>query len=552
MPVRSTNQSSFFSPTFLDPGCVEVGGVPWLLWRQGTTLLPAWMASEWRGHVTTSRSAGRAAWPARALFALHVLRWSEQGCSRLGACRRARTDIAWRAAMGLEVGGDTPTESTMRDFEAWLRDRALCCDLPRYLVLHEHLVRIGLGLVKSAPLVAVDSTPMWCFGALRGTIRLLGDGLRGLGKRLARRTDLSLAELARRWSVPWLLSRSMKGGLTKVDWRSSEERSAATDGIVRTVLEAVRDAKKLIRDQVDERYQEWFVQRCAAILQVITDDLEEDDAGRLVVARRVARDCIVSITDPEARSGRKTRSQPFKGFRLHVLGDVVSGLVLAVDVVAANTHDALVGESLIGRAKELIPELDQVLADTAYGATSVRVRLALEGVDLVAPPQMPSKKSTDTLKKEDFMVDFERRVATCPAGRESIACEDAKAADDTVLQFRWSRSACASCPLRARCTPRTRAAGEPVPKRGRLSKVGKRLRLHPLEQALRAARAQWKTPERRSLYRRRTEVELLIANAVRAGGRQARAWGLQAAVLQAHSIAIHLNLAVIARELAQE
>jgi hypothetical protein len=121
--------------------------------------------------------------------------------------------------MGLEIGGDTPTESTMREFEAWLRERALCCDLPRYLVLHEHVVRVGLELVKSAPLIAVDSTPMWCFGALRGTVRLLGDGLRGLAKHLARRTDLALAELARRWSVPWLLSRSMKGGLAKVDWR---------------------------------------------------------------------------------------------------------------------------------------------------------------------------------------------------------------------------------------------------------------------------------------------------------------------------------------------
>lgn len=552
MPVRGTSQSSFFTPTFLDPGCLRVGSVPWLLWQCGAGLLPDWMASEWRGHTTTTRSAGRAAWPARALFALHTLRWSEQGSSRLGSCRRARTDLAWRAAMGLDVGSGTPTESTMREFEAWLRERASSCDLPRYLLLHEHLVRVALEHVKADPVVAVDSTPMWCFGALRGTIRLLGDGLRGLGKRLARRTGLSLAALARRWSAPWLTSRSMKGGLPKVDWRSSEARAAATDGIVRTVLAAVSDAKELIRDQVNEKHRGWLVQRCTALMQVITDDLEEDDAGHLVVARRVARDRIVSITDPEARSGRKTRSQPFKGFRLHVLGDVVSGLILAVDVVPANTHDAIVGESLIGRAKKLLPELEQVLADTAYGATAVRVRLALAGVDLVAPPQMPSKKRTKALKKEDFMIDFEQRVSTCPAGEQSIVCEEVPAADDTILQFRWRRSTCASCPLRLRCATRTRATDKPTPTKGRPPTRGKRLRLHPQEQALRAARAQWQTPERRSLYRRRTECELLIANAIRAGGRQARAWGLPHAVLQAHSIAIHLNLAVIARELAKE
>ncbi len=551
MPLRITSQSSFFTPTFLDPSCLEVGTVPWVLWKAGDALLPGWMAAEWRGHAKTTRSAGRAAWSARTLFALHTLRWAEQGCSRLGACRRAKTDLAWRAAMGLDVGNGTPTESTMREFEAWLKNRSVSCDVPRYLLLHEHLARIVLGKVSSRLVVAVDSTPMWCFGALRGTIRLLGDGLRGLARKLARRLELPLGELATRWSAPWVIARSMKGGLAKVDWRCRSARAEATDGIVRTVLAAIEDAKELIR-QLPVEYRGPLIERCTCLLKVVSDDLEEDDEGRMVVARRVAADRIVSITDPDARSGRKTRSQPFKGYRLHVLGDVVSGVVLAVDVVPANTHDAGVGESLIGRAKRLVPALEQVLADTAYGATAVRVRLAALGIDLVAPPQMPSKKQTKALRKEAFDIDFEKRIATCPRGVQSTRWEEIARAEGTVLQFRWARDACAACPLRPRCTPRTRAADKPAPRKGAPSRTGKRLTLHPEEQALRAARAHWKTPERRALYRRRAECELLIANAVRSGARQARAWGLGAAVLQAHSIAIHLNLAVLARELAKE
>src|SRR5690606_13941809 len=104
------------------------------------------------------------------------------------------------------------------------------------------------------------------------------------------------------------------------------------------------------------------------------------------------------------------------GYRLHVLGDIASGVVLAVDVVPANTHDALVGQSLIERAKRLLPELDLVLADTAYGATASRVHLAALGIDLVAPPQMPSKKAADAVRKNNFEVDFGTRVATCPEG----------------------------------------------------------------------------------------------------------------------------------------
>jgi hypothetical protein len=284
----------------------------------------------------------------------------------------------------------------------------------------------------------------------------------------------------------------------------------------------------------------------------VVDDLEEDSEGRIVVARRVAADRIVSITDPDARSGRKTRSQPFKGYRLHVLGDIVSGVVLAVSVVPANTHDAVVGQSLIERAKGLLPELDQVLADTAYGATASRVHLAALGIDLVAPPQLPPKMSKDVVRKSDFNVDFEARTATCPQGVQSTKCREVDLATGPALQFVWEREPCAACPLQSPCSPRTRARDAPVPKKGRPPTQGKTLTLHTEEEALRAARDEWKRPERRLLYRRRAEVELLIANAVRSGSRKARAWGLRAARLQAHSIAMHLNLAVLAKHVPKE
>jgi len=551
MPIRRANQSSFFTPTFLDPGCVEVGSVPWVLWKLGAALLPGWMAVEWRGHETTTRSAGRAAWPARTLFALHTLRWSERGCSRLAACRRAKTDLAWRAAMGLDVGTSTPTESTMREFERWLQNRAASCDVPRYLLLHEHVARRTLKGVTDSLVVAVDSTPMWCFGALRGTLRLLGDGLRGLARKLSRRLGLSLGDLAKRWSAPWLTARSMKGGLSGIDWCSAAARSTATDEVVRTTLAAIHDAKQLIAKLPQPRRGP-LVDRCLHLLKVVADDFEEDEDGHLIIARRVAADRIVSITDPDARSGRKTRSQPFKGYRLHVLGDVCSGVILAVDVVPANTHDARVGESLIVRARRLVPELDQVLADTAYGATAVRVRLAAMGVDLVAPPQMPDQRKTEGLRKEQFVVDFDAKHATCPQDVRSVRCTEVHAANGRALQFHWARDPCSTCSLRSRCAPHVRAAADPPPKRGGRARTGKRLLLHPQEEALRAARAQWRTPERRALYRRRAECELLIANAVRSGARQARAWGIDAAILQAHSIAIHLNLAIAARQLAAE
>jgi len=78
---------------------------------------------------------------------------------------------------------------------------------------------------------------------------------------------------------------------------------------------------------------------------------------------------------------------------------------------------------------------------------------------------------------------------------------------------------------------------------------GKRLVLHADEQELRAARAAWEDPALREEYRRRGEGESLIARMVRYGARQARAFGLAAANLQAHAVAMTANLALLARRL---
>src|SRR5262245_4726111 len=137
MPVRSLAATSFFDPEFVSPGCLVPGSLPWVLARYRSRWLPAWLFADWRG----SRQRGRDAWPAVVLMTLVLLRWSEQGMSRRAAVRRASTDIVWRAAMGLQLGTSTPSERTLRDFERFLLHRHGSTQVPRYLLVHEHVVR---------------------------------------------------------------------------------------------------------------------------------------------------------------------------------------------------------------------------------------------------------------------------------------------------------------------------------------------------------------------------------------------------------------------------
>lgn len=535
MPVRSLAATSFFDPEFVCPGCLVPGSLPWVLARFRSTWFPAWLFAEWRGHGRR----GRNAWPAVILTTIALLRWSEQGMSRRAAVRRAATDMIWRAAMGLTLGTSTPSERTLRDFERFLRDRHGGTQVPRYLLLHEHIVRACLdhGVVdRTKATWSMDSTPMWCYGAARDTVRLLGDGLRMLAGTWGRATRRSLAAIAEEWQMPFLLAKSTKGAF-RVDWSQATATGTVVAQLASNVVHAVAIVRRGV-ESVRSGFRKALLRRCRHLLRVVSDDLETDAAGHLVIAERVAADRLVSITDPEARHGRKSKSQTFNGFKVHLLGDIVSGLILSIAVTKGNVHDGVPAHRLIKRAKDLYDDLQQVLADTAYGGARLRhlVQRAC-GVVLIAPPP-PVNGKDGKIGKRDVVVDLAAGKVTCANGvvTQNISLVWSSDHGVHVPRVAWPKAACDGCPLTGQC-------------RGKHSD-GRRMLLHPYEDELRAARTAWRNPETRELYRMRSQCERLIHQATRHGGRQACAFGLRQAQTQAHAITAACNLTLLARALA--
>jgi hypothetical protein len=194
MAEKQFPQVSFFSPEFIDPNCLEPGTVPWMLARYGSELFPSWLFEGW----CKRQGRGRDAWSALVLMSLLVLRFVEEGMSRRASVKRAKSDMVWRAAMGLAMDETSPSETTVRRFETFLAKRDPRFGVPRYLLAHEHVVRACLldeQLVAEA-VWATDSTPMWCYGAVRDTVRLLGDGIRMLVGHTAVWHDGSISQLA--------------------------------------------------------------------------------------------------------------------------------------------------------------------------------------------------------------------------------------------------------------------------------------------------------------------------------------------------------------------
>ena len=550
MPMYRPDQRSFLDIQREEQLAVQEDPVVWVLVHYGEILFPGWLTRGWsRGEGRR----GRKAWPIRVVLALVVLRWSEEGMSRVGACRRARTDSLWRYAMGLPMEGRTPTEKTVREVEAWLQQEQEKTGLTRLQALYEHVVHVALWSAerrgKGAPKWFEDSTPMWCFGQVLDTVRLLGDGLRRLGRAWARATGRPVGTVAHAWELPLIGARSTKGWL-RIDWSDRKARAKAITGVVEDVLRVVKDVRATLSAVKSSSARAQVGGLCDLLLRAVAQDVERDGKGQWRVARKVAHNRMVSLTDPEAGHGHKSRSESFWGYKINVLGDLVSGVIAAVSVTPGNGHDAAPGLELVVEARRMRLEIRKLLADTAYGGIENRLALLALGVDLVAPPPGKPREKGKTFSKNAFAVDFEALTATCPNGVTTDQAEQT-AAKVPTLAFRWPVEACRECPLRAKCLrQRTQTASEPGKRKGRPPQ-GKRLVLDVFDRERREARAAWEDPERREEYRDRSMGERLNALLVQHGARRARLRGRKGANLQAQLIGITLNLGVVARNVAE-
>jgi hypothetical protein len=96
------------------------------------------------------------------------------------------------------------------------------------------------------------------------------------------------------------------------------------------------------------------VQQAAALLAtVLGQDLEQTADGVFQIARRVAKDRVISTVDPETRHGHKTAARGFDGYKGHVGIDPDSEIITATTVTPGNAGDASVAEDLIA---DLLPE----------------------------------------------------------------------------------------------------------------------------------------------------------------------------------------------------
>jgi hypothetical protein len=271
---------------------------------------------------------------------------------------------------------------------------------------------------------------------------------------------------------------------------------------------------------------------CALLIQ----DIKETSDGKAEIVKGVAKDRIVSVTDPEMRHGRKSAHQRFDGHKATVVADAQTGLITDVDILPGNAHDSQNVMEVVERSEEAMGQkVEEVIGDSAYGSGGVRQQLTERGRHVVArvPPLPPTGKFT----KRDFKIDEKQDRVTCPAGH---VCDDFSVVSSNSgsgrdkrkrKRFTFDAKTCLACPLRHKCVT---------------GSAPRSITVHPQEDLLQSARDFQRTPEFRKEYSLRIVVEHRIARLIQLGIRKARYFGRRKTLFQVLMAAAVANLTLIA------
>ena len=457
---------------------------------------------------------GRRSVPPSVVATVMVLQRLE-GLSDREAVERFCFDTRWRYAAG--VGGyDT---SAWRSFA-----HTVLVDMRERLRRSARPNRIfdtALGAARQAGLLGrrrvLDSTPLYDAVATMDTVTLIRSAIRGLLK-VADETLATELHGALRSGDDYASAQK-----PLIDWDDEEARGQLIDS-------RANDAWRALATLDGQELDPQVTEAAKLLATVVGQDLEEDEDGLFHIARKVAKDRVISTVDPDARHGRKTGARGFDGYKGHAAVDPDSEIITVTVVSAANAPDASVGKDLISdllghdptddagdTAVDREPEEESladseddspiVYGDNAYGTGEFQERLEDAGIESRCKTQHPTAPG-GLFTKDRFEVDLDDDTVTCPAGVRAKIRRHTEGAG-----MAYFADGCATCMLRERCT---RSAG------------GRTIGMSPHEATIARARRRQAEPGWQEDYRAtRPKVERKLAHLMRRrhGGRRARVRG---------------------------
>ena len=466
--------------------------------------------------------SGRNCVPPMIVAVVMVLQRFE-GCSDREAVDRFAFDARWKyAAGGLSFDYPSFVHTVLVD----MRARLAASERP------DRIFEAVLETAKQAGLVGrrrvLDSTALYDAVATMDTVTLIRSAIRGL---------LGACDRLLEDELRGLLGRDddyASAGKPVCDYEDRDARAELIDALA-------KDARALLGALHGRELSAGVSQAAALLAAVVGQDLEEDADGVFRIARRVAKDRVISTVDPDARHGHKTSARGFDGYKGHVAVDPDSELIAATTVTAGNVGDGQAVQALLadelaepdaGEPPEDEPPVGPaeplaVYGDSAYGAGSVLDTLEQADVEIMCKVQAPNAPG-GRYAKDAFQIDLTAGTVICPAG-QTAGLRAIK--NGHIVHF---GHACQACPLADRCTT---------------SPDGRSIHVGLYEQQLTRARARQTDPAWKADYTAtRPKVERKISHLMRRrhGGRRARVRGHTKVDADFSLLAAAVNLARLA------
>ena len=456
-------------------------------------------------------STGRRSVPPRIVATVMVLqRWF--GLSDREAVQAFEFDARWKYACG---GLDFDYPGFAHTVLVDMRARLARSERPK------RIFEVTLHAAREAGVVSakrvLDSTPLYDAVATQDTVTMIRSAIRQLLAAVDATLEAELRGVLRRDDDYG------SGGKPTCDWDDPAARE-------QLVAELAGDGFACLEVLEGRELGEGVAQIAALLATVLGQDLEEGDDGRFRIARKVARDRVISTVDPDARHGHKTQARSFDGYKGHVAVDPDSEIITDTVVTPGNAGDASVAEDLID---DLLDDNDRgddakIYGDSAYGTGEFQQRLDDEDIASGCRTQLPSPPA-GMFAKDCFNIDLGDDTVTCPAG-VTVSIRRGMRGNGIA----YFAEHCATCELRSGCTTAT---------------GGRTISVTMFEAALARARARQAIPDWQADYKaNRPKVERKLAHLMRRrhGGRRARVRGRPKVDADFNLLAAATNLARLA------
>ena len=469
------------------------------------------------------QTSGRRSIPPRILAVVMVLQ-KALGLSDREAVAAFQFDIRWKYACG---GLDFDYPGFVHTVLSGMRARLASSDDP------DRIFNATVDVAKAAGLIGrkrvMDSAPIYDAVATQDTVTMIRSAIRGL---------LKIVDPDLKAELQAVLQRDddyTTAGKPVCDWEDPDARIELVDALA-------SDGHGCL-GVLDGRELKGPVSRAARLLAtVVGQDLEIDADGRFVIARKVAKDRVISTVDPDARHGHKTSARGFDGYKGHIAEDPDSEIITNTTVTAGNVADGAVAEELLA---DILPTTTNnnspdatdtgdagdagtdtggdddddddddgggvpvVYGDCAYGTGELQQVLEDAGVESKCRTQKPVGRK-NRFSKAKFKIDLDADTVRCP---NKVTVTIRRSKDGTTGTAAFGEN-CAECPLRKACTE---------------SVSGRTISVGPHEAILAKARERQNDPGWQDDYRStRPKVERKLAHLLRRqhGGRRARMRGL--------------------------